>query len=196
MKKRKATIKRETAETKINLSLNIDGTGTSAIKSPLPFLNHMLTLFAKHGLFDLKIVASGDVEVDQHHLTEDLGICLGEAIKKSLGDKKGIRRYGFVLLPMDEALASISLDISGRPFLSLKVPERRRKGEFDTEVLKEFLKGFINHSGITLHINLLSGENFHHIMEAIFKGLAKALDSATGIDPRIKTSIPSTKGKI
>lgn len=196
MKKRKITIRRETAETKINLSLNIDGTGTSAIKSPLPFLNHMLTLFAKHGLFDLKIVASGDVEVDQHHLTEDLGICLGEAIKKSLGDKKGIHRYGFALLPMDEALASISLDISGRPFLSLKVPERRRKGEFDTEVLKEFLKGFINHSGITLHINLLSGENFHHIMEAIFKGLAKALDSATGIDPRIKTSIPSTKGKI
>ncbi len=196
MKKRKTTIKRKTAETKINLFINIDGKGTSAIKTPLPFLNHMLTLFAKHGLFDLKIVASGDVEVDQHHLTEDLGICLGEAIKKSLGDKKGIRRYGFVLLPMDESLAAISLDISGRPFLSLKVPKRRRKGEFDAELLEEFLKGFVNHSGITLHINLLSGENLHHIMEAIFKGLGKALDGATGIDPRIKTSIPSTKGEI
>ena len=196
MKKRKAIIKRETSETKINLSLNIDGRGTSSIKNPLPFLNHMLTLFAKHGLFDLKIVASGDIEVDQHHLTEDLGICLGEAIKKSLGDKKGIQRYGFALLPMDEALVAISLDISGRPFLSLKIPQRRRKGEFDTELLKEFLKGFANHSGITLHIHLLSGENFHHIMEVIFKGLAKALDSATRIDPRIKTSIPSTKGSI
>ena len=196
MKKRKATIKRETSETKIALSLELDGKGKGEVKSPLGLLNHMLILFAKHGLFNLKIVASGDIEVDQHHLSEDLGICLGEAIKKALGDKKGICRFGFAMLPMDEALVAISIDISGRPFLSYNVPKRRRKGEFDTELLEEFFKGLVNHSGITLHINLLYGENLHHIIEAIFKGLARTLDQATKIDQRIKSSIPSTKGSI
>ena len=196
MKKRKATIKRETSETKIALSLELDGKGKGEVKSPIGLLNHMLNLFAKHGLFNLKIVACGDIEVDQHHLSEDLGICLGEAIKKALGDKKGICRFGFAMLPMDEALVAISIDISGRPFLSYNVPKRRRKGEFDTELLEEFFKGLVNHSGITLHINLLYGENLHHIIEAIFKGLARTLDQATKIDQRIKSSIPSTKGSI
>jgi len=193
---RGARIERQTSETKISLSWELDGEGLSKIKSPLPFLNHMLVLLAKHGFFNLRIIATGDVEVDPHHLTEDLGICLGEALKKALGDKKGICRYGFTLLPMDEVLVAISLDISGRPFLSLKMPKKRRKGAFDIELLKEFLKGFVNQSGITLHINLISGENLHHIIEAIFKGLGKALDAATKIDPRAKNTIPSTKGKI
>ncbi|MCK4245475.1 MAG: imidazoleglycerol-phosphate dehydratase HisB [Candidatus Omnitrophica bacterium] len=196
MKKRKATIKRETSETKIALSLEIDGEGKGKIKSPIGLLNHMLILFAKHGLFNLKIVATGDIEVDQHHLSEDLGICLGEAVKKALGNKKGICRFGFAMLPMDEALVAISIDISGRPFLAYNVPKRRRKGEFDTELLKEFFQGFVNHSGITLHINLLYGENLHHIIEATFKGLARTLDEATKIDQRIKSGIPSTKGRI
>jgi len=196
MKKRKIKISRKTTETQIKVELNLDGSGKSKIDTGIAFLDHMLTLWSKHGLFDLNLSAKGDLEVDYHHTVEDLGICLGTSIKKALGNKKGISRYGHSIIPMDEALAAISLDISGRPFLIYKVKIRHKKiGDFPINLIEELFRALINKAEITLHINQLEGKDPHHIIEAIFKGFAKALSMATRINPKVK-SIPSTKGKL
>ena len=189
-------VKRKTTETDVTLKLNVDGSGKYSIKTPVPFLTHMLELFSKHGLFDIEIIASGDVEIDFHHTVEDIGICLGEAFNKALGKKEKIKRYGEAKVPMDEALAQITLDISGRPHLTCNIPQIEDKvGQFDTELVEEFFQAFVNNSGITLHINLISGKNSHHIIEAVFKAFARALDAATLLDPRV-SGIPSTKGAL
>jgi len=192
--KRKAEIIRKTKETEIKIKLIIDGKGESRIDTGIGFLDHMLELFSKFSKIDLFVKGKGDLKVDEHHLIEDTGICLGQAIKKALGEKRGIYRFGFASLPMDEVLVQVSMDISGRPYLFFNVPSLKGKeGSFDTENVKEFLKGFVNHTGITLHINLIYGENLHHVNEAIFKGVAIALKSAIKIEDR---SFPSTKGII
>ncbi len=189
-------VKRKTTETDVTLKINIDGSGKYSIKTPVPFLTHMLELFSKHGLFDLEIIASGDIEIDFHHTVEDIGICLGEAFNKALGKKEKIKRYGEAKVPMDEALAQITLDISGRPHLTCNIPQIEDKvGQFDTELVEEFFQAFVNNSGMTLHINLISGKNSHHIIEAVFKAFARALDAATLLDPRV-SGIPSTKGAL
>jgi imidazoleglycerol-phosphate dehydratase len=194
MPKRTSTVKRKTGETNISLSLNIDGKGKSAVKTGIPFFDHMLTLFAKHGLFDLKLSAKGDIEVDYHHTVEDIGICLGQAFKEALGDKIGIVRYGESKVPMDEALAEVIIDISGRPHLTYNVPIKKTKFiDFDIEVVKEFFEAFVLNAGITIHVNLIRGNNTHHIIEAIFKAFAVTLSKACEIDPR-KKGVPSTKG--
>lgn len=192
---RKAEIKRKTAETDIVLTLDLDGTGKSDIDSGVGFLDHMLTLFAKHGRFDLQLACKGDTQVDDHHSVEDIGICLGEAFAKALGDKAGIRRYGSMLLPMDEALVLSSLDISGRAHLSYTASIRARKvGTFDTELAEEFWEAFVRSAKITLHIRQLAGRNAHHIIEGMFKSVARALCEAVSIDPALAGEIPSTKG--
>ncbi len=189
-------VKRKTTETNVTLKINIDGSGKYSIKTPVPFLTHMLELFSKHGLFDLEIIALGDIEIDFHHTVEDIGICLGEAFNKALGKKEKIKRYGEAKVPMDEALAQITLDISGRPHLTCNIPQIEDKvGQFDTELVEEFFQAFVNNSGMTLHINLISGKNSHHIIEAVFKAFARALDAATLLDPRV-SGIPSTKGAL
>lgn len=193
---REAEIVRETLETQITLKLNIDGTGESDINTRVGFLDHMLELFAKHSSFNLTVSATGDLHVDDHHVVEDIGICLGEAFKKAAGDKAGIRRFGNFAVPMYEALAQVDLDFCGRPYLLFRTPLRRGKvGTFDVELVEEFFHGFVNHSGTTLHINVSYGTNRHHIIEAIFKAVARALDIATGFDHRI-SGIPSTKGTL
>ncbi|MBR0050694.1 MAG: imidazoleglycerol-phosphate dehydratase HisB [Firmicutes bacterium] len=192
---RKAEIKRKTAETDIVLTLDLDGTGKSDIDSGVGFLDHMLTLFAKHGRFDLQLACKGDTQVDDHQSVEDIGICLGEAFAKALGDKAGIRRYGSMLLPMDEALVLSSLDISGRAHLSYTASIRARKvGTFDTELAEEFWEAFVRSAKITLHIRQLAGRNAHHIIEGMFKSVARALREAVSIDPALAGEIPSTKG--
>ena len=192
---RKAEIKRKTAETDIVLTLDLDGTGKSDNDSGVGFLDHMLTLFAKHGRFDLQLACKGDTQVDDHHSVEDIGICLGEAFAKALGDKAGIRRYGSMLLPMDEALVLSSLDISGRAHLSYTASIRARKvGTFDTELAEEFWEAFVRSAKITLHIRQLAGRNAHHIIEGMFKSVARALREAVSIDPALAGEIPSTKG--
>ncbi len=194
--KRKAQISRETRETQIQLSLNLDGNGNSNIHTGIGFLDHMLELFAKHGFFDLEVKAKGDLHVDAHHTTEDVGICLGQAFHQAVGDKTGMIRFGNFTVPMYEALARVDLDICGRPFLYYKTPlEFGKVGEFDIELTEEFFHGFVNHSGTTLHINVPYGTNQHHIIEAIFKAVAKALDIATHMDNRI-TGVLSTKGSL
>lgn len=192
---REAVITRNTAETKITLSLNLDGTGESQIDSDCGFLDHMLTLFAKHGRFDLQLKCDGDVNVDYHHTVEDIGICLGKAFCQALGDKKGIVRYGSFILPMDETLILCAADISGRDYLAygLEIPTQK-VGEFDTELTEEFMLGFVRNSGITLHIRQLAGTNSHHIIEGCFKCLARALKQAVSIDENFRDEIPSTKG--
>lgn len=194
MKKRRATIKRITAETRIIVSLNLDGRGKADIKTTIPFMDHMLSLFSKHSLTDLKISASGDTHIDEHHLVEDLGIVLGAAIKEALGKKKGISRYGNFLLPMDEALSYVALDLSGRPYFAYDVKFRKnaKKTGFDYSLIKEFFRAVSNSAGMNLHIRQLSGENNHHIAESIFKGFAKALAHAVKTDKRI-SGVPSTK---
>lgn len=193
---RKSEVSRETTETKIVLNLNIDGVGKYDISTPVPFLTHMLELMARHGLFDLSISANGDVEIDFHHTVEDIGICLGQAFKKASGNKKGIRRYGNADVPMDEALAEVSLDFSGRPYLVFNVKiERERVGTFDVELAEEFFQALANNAGITLHIDLVRGTNSHHCLEAIFKAFGRAMDMATSLDSRVN-SIPSTKGTL
>jgi imidazoleglycerol-phosphate dehydratase len=193
---RKADISRETRETQIRLNLNLDGNGTSNINTGVGFLDHMLELFAKHGFFDLEIEAKGDLHVDAHHTTEDVGICLGQAFQKAVGDKAGMVRFGSFTVPMYESLAKVDLDICGRPYLHYKTPlESGKVGKFDIELTEEFFHGFVNHSGTTLHINVPYGTNQHHIIEAIFKAVAKALDIATRIDTRI-TGVLSTKGSL
>jgi len=192
-----ATIKRKTAETDITLTLTLDGQGTSNIATGVPFFDHMLTLFAKHGLFDLEVAAKGDVEVDYHHTVEDVGLVLGEAFKQALGDKLGIRRYGFFILPMDESLARVVIDIGGRPHLvyEAEAPTMFVR-DFNIVLVKEFARAFSNALGANLHVKLEYGEEPHHVAEAIFKALARAIDIATQIDPRAATLLPSTKGKI
>jgi len=191
---RKAEIKRKTGETDVSLYINIDGTGKSEINTGIGFFDHMLSLFAKHGLFDLKIGASGDLDVDAHHTVEDVGIVLGQALKNAMGDKKSVRRYGTSYVPMDEALAMVSLDLSGRPFLVFKAEFTKDKaGAMDTELVEEFFRAVAFNSGITLHIAVLYGKNNHHIVEAVFKAFGRALDEATRRDERID-GVMSTKG--
>ena len=192
---RVADIKRKTAETDITLSLNLDGKGESKIDTGVGFFDHMLTLFAKHGGFDLEASCKGDLEVDAHHTVEDVGIALGSAFSTALGDKKGITRYGFFVLPMDEALLVTATDISGRSCLryELKVPSAA-VGNFDTELTREFFEAFVRNSNITLHINQLDGYNSHHIIEGAFKCFARAMKQAVAIDEKNKDAIPSTKG--
>lgn len=197
MKTRSATINRVTKETQIKLTFQLDGRGECNVRTTLPFLDHMLSLFVKHGLFDCKIDAKGDTEVDDHHLVEDIGICLGEALKKALGHKKGIVRFGFAQVPMDESLASVTLDLSGRPHLDYKVNVGRKKiKKFDIALIKEFLRALCFSGGFNLHVRLLEGSNLHHVFESIFKALGRALDVATAIDPRREGEVPSTKGSL
>lgn len=195
MKKRVATIRRKTKETDISLSLNLDGSGASKIRTPIPFFNHMLEALARHGLFDLEIKATGDVEVDDHHLVEDVGLCLGEVFTKSLGDKKGIRRYGHFTLPMDEVLSEAVVDFSGRPCLVYDAKLSGRIKNFDVALVLEFFQALTNSANINLHLRVRSRGNKHHMVESLFKAAAKALDMATQLDPRVQ-SIPSTKGSL
>lgn len=193
---RKMSVERVTKETQIKLSLEIDGKGEAKICTSVPFLDHMLDLFARHGLFDLQVEAKGDIDIDFHHTVEDIGIVLGEAFKKALGEKKGIRRYGHAVVPMDETLASVTVDLSGRPYLVYHVDLPKVKiGEFDVELAREFFQGFANTCGMNLHINVNYGSNVHHIIEACFKATARAMDQATQLDPRIE-GVLSTKGKL
>jgi len=193
---RQAKIERTTAETAISLDFLIDGTGISSIQTGVGFFDHMLTLMTKHGLFDLHVTCSGDLEVDQHHSVEDIGIALGQAFHEALGNKEGISRYATVSTPMDEALSAISIDISGRPYFVYNVEGLKDKvGNFDTELVEEFFQAFVSNAKVTLHINLAYGKNTHHMIESIFKGFGRALDQATLKNPRIK-GIPSTKGSL
>jgi imidazoleglycerol-phosphate dehydratase len=195
--KRIATVSRKTAETDISIVLAIDGTGASKISTGVGFFDHMLTLFAKHGLFDLTVKAKGDVDVDYHHTVEDVGLVLGQAFKKALGDKLGITRYGFFILPMDESLARVVVDVGGRPLLAYRVEAPSMfVRDFNLVLVKEFCRAFSNALGANLHVELIYGEEPHHIAEAIFKALGRAMDAATRIDPRAANLLPSTKGSL
>lgn len=189
------SITRKTAETDVTVTLNLDGTGSSSIDTGVGFLDHMLTLFAKHARFDLELTCKGDVQIDDHHSTEDTGICLGQALAAALGDKRGVARYGHALLPMDEALILAAVDLSGRDTLryGLDIPTEK-VGTFDTELVEEFLLAFMRSAGVTLHLRQLDGTNSHHIIEGAFKALARALRMAVAIDPAQANEIPSTKG--
>lgn len=196
MKKRTGRVERKTRETDITIQLNLDGEGKTAIDTGIPFFDHMLELFGRHGLFDLRVKARGDLAVDYHHTVEDLGICLGQAFLKALGDKKGISRYGSAVLPMDEALASVAVDCGGRSFLVYNPKIRRIKiGDFNVGLFKEFFRAFTDQARIALHINVLYGDDVHHVIEAVFKGLGRALRAAAELDPRVK-GVPSTKGRL
>jgi imidazoleglycerol-phosphate dehydratase len=192
---REATIERKTSETAIVLRLAVDGTGKSRLSSGIPFFDHMLALFARHGLFDLELDAKGDLEVDCHHTVEDTGITLGQALTKALGSKAGIRRYGFSYVPMDEALVRVVVDLSGRPFLSYNAPADVEPigGNFSFQLVEEFLRAVSVHGGMNLHVDILAGRDAHHMAEGVFKALARALDQATRVDPRV-VGVPSTKG--
>jgi imidazoleglycerol-phosphate dehydratase len=193
--KRKATIERKTKETEIKLGLNLNGKGQFKIDTGIPFMDHMLTLMTAHGYLDLQIKAKGDTEIDDHHTVEDLGICLGQAIDKALGKREGIRRYGEAAVPMDEALAKVVIDISNRPFLAYRVTfQEAKSGNFDVSLIKEFFRAVAFQAGITLHIDLLSGDEAHHVAESIFKAFGRALDQATGTEDRLGSDVPSTKG--
>lgn len=194
---RTASIERKTKETSISVQVNLDGTGQYEIQTGIGFLDHMLEQISKHSLIDLKVKAKGDLHVDLHHTTEDTGIAMGEAIAKALGDKKGIKRYAHALIPMDETLSRVVLDVSNRPYLVWNVKLKVEKlGEMDTELFKEWFQAFAQAAGITLHIENIYGDNSHHIIESCYKGLAKTLRSAFEIDQRMKDIIPSTKGTI
>lgn len=193
---RQATVERITNETKIMADLTVDGDGRAEMRTGVPFLDHMLSLFSVHGFFDLKLQAEGDLEIDAHHTVEDIGICLGGALSRALGDRKGIRRYGHAVVPMDEACAAVTLDLSNRPYLVYRVPPlASRVGQFETELVPEFFRAFSQHGGVTLHIEGLYGSNTHHILEAVFKAWGRALDRATRFDER-RTGIPSSKGAL
>lgn len=195
--KRKSAIDRKTNETKISISLNIDGTGKRKISTPVGFLNHMLDLFAKHGLFDLSLDATGDTYIDEHHTVEDIAIVLGEAFAKGLGDKRGIKRYGFFILPMDEALATVAVDFAGRYSFQFNCPFVREKvGDLSTELILHFWDAFAQNAKINLYIKVENGTNEHHKAEAVFKATARAIRMACEIDPRSKNQIPSTKGSL
>jgi imidazoleglycerol-phosphate dehydratase len=194
---RRATIARTTTETDVSVSVSLDGTGEASINTGVGFLDHMLELLARHALIDIEVKAKGDTHVDFHHTTEDVGIALGQAVRKALGDMKGITRYADVHLPMDETLTRVAMDVSGRPFLVWRTAFAAPKiGEFDTELVREFFQGFATHAAITLHVETLYGANAHHIAESCFKGLARALRVALAIDQRAADRLPSTKGRI
>jgi imidazoleglycerol-phosphate dehydratase len=194
---RKAALRRTTTETDVEVTLNLDGSGISAITTGIGFLDHMLELFARHARLDIDVAAKGDLNVDHHHTTEDVGITLGAAVKQAIGDFKGICRYADVHIPMDEALTRVAIDISGRPYLVFKVSFTHDKvGEFDTELVQEWFRAFAINAGLTLHVELLYGTNDHHIAESCFKGLARALRAAVAIDPRAANAVPSTKGRL
>jgi imidazoleglycerol-phosphate dehydratase len=194
---RQATIKRKTKETDIEVKVNLDGTGACSAKTGIGFFDHMLDLLARHSRIDISVKAAGDLHVDHHHTTEDVGIALGQAVKQALGDMAGITRYASVHMPMDETLSRVALDISGRPVLVFKVAFARDKiGEFDTDLVREWFQAFAMNAGITLHVETLYGDNGHHIAESCFKGLARALRTAIAIDPRAKGEVPSTKGSL
>ncbi len=193
---RRAELERSTKETRIRVAMNLDGTGSSTITTGVGFFDHMLTHIARHGLFDLEVKADGDLEIDGHHTVEDVGICLGKVFAKALGEPVGIRRYGHAVIPMDEALAEVSVDVSGRPFLAFDAKlTKGRVGEFDAELTEEFFRAFAVNSRITLHIVLRYGQNTHHCIEGIFKAFARALDDAVTLDPRV-VGVPSTKGML
>jgi imidazoleglycerol-phosphate dehydratase len=195
MTPRRAEIARATSETEIRVTLDLDGSGKAEVATGIGFLDHMLTALARHALLDLTVAARGDLHIDDHHTTEDVGIVLGQAVRQALGDKRGIRRYGAATIPMDEALAEAALDISGRPFLGWQVAFQRPKiGSFDTELVEEFFRAFAFNAGLTLHLTLKAGTNAHHVAEACFKALARALRMAVEPDPRSAGAIPSTKG--
>ena len=194
---RHARVERKTKETEITLHLNLDGTGASKVQTPIPFFSHMLEAWAKHGLMDLAVEASGDIEVDIHHTVEDVGIVLGQTLREALGDRKGIVRYGTAFVPMDEALIAASVDISGRPFLVFNVPvARTRVSNFDLDMLQEFFRALAFNAELTLHVTMHYGHNLHHITEAVFKAVGRALAEATRINPRIADQVPSTKGSL
>jgi len=194
---RAASISRRTAETDVSVSIVLDGTGRCAVSTGIGFLDHMLELFGRHGLFDLDVKVTGDLHVDQHHSAEDTGIALGQAFAQALGDKRGIARYADLHLPMDEALTRVAVDISGRPFLVFRTAFRVEKiGQFDTELVREWFQAFAMNAGLTLHVETLYGDNAHHIAESCFKGLARALRKAVAIDPREEGRVPSTKGSL
>jgi imidazoleglycerol-phosphate dehydratase len=191
---RKAEVKRKTKETEVSLKLDLDGSGRHSIETGIPFFDHMLSLTAYHGRLDLTLKAKGDIGVDGHHTVEDVGICLGDGIRKALGEGRGIQRYGMAMIPMDETLVSVVVDFSMRPCLVFQMKLRRAKiGTFDLELVEEFLKALCNHCKITLHVNLLYGKNSHHMVEAVFKGMGRALREAVSLDPRT-SQVPSTKG--
>ncbi|MEE9286709.1 MAG: imidazoleglycerol-phosphate dehydratase HisB [Gammaproteobacteria bacterium] len=197
MSNRSARVKRETKETQIEVTVGIDGKGSSTIDTGIPFLDHMLDQVARHGMMDLTIHAQGDLKVDAHHTVEDIGITLGQALLQALGEKKGIRRYGHAYVPLDEALSRVVLDCSGRPSMDYNVTfPRARIGNFDVDLLREFFQGFVNHALVTLHIDTLRGRNAHHIAETLFKAFGRALRMALEIDPRSEGALPSTKGSL
>lgn len=193
---RRATIERTTTETEVRVDLTLDGTGRGRIRTTIPFLDHMLTLLAKHGFFDLTVQAKGDTEIDDHHTVEDIGIVMGDALKQALGTKERVCRFGWASVPLDETLAQVSVDLSGRPYLvyHVELPQRRIKA-FDLGLFEDFFQAFATHAALNLHVNVLYGRNPHHIMEAVFKALAKALDQATALDERV-TGVLSTKGRL
>ncbi len=194
---RTATIDRNTLETQISVTVNLDGTGNKNFETGLPFLEHMLHQVARHGLIDLTIIAKGDLDIDAHHTVEDIGITMGQAVKEAIGDKAGIRRYGHAYVPLDEALSRVVIDFSGRPGLEYNVNfERPRVGDFDVELFREFFQGFANHAQVTLHIDNLKGKNAHHQIETVFKAFGRAMRMAVELDPRMKGATPSTKGSL
>lgn len=194
---RRASVSRETKETQISIELNLDGNGQADLQIGVPFLEHMLDQVARHGMFDLKIAAKGDLEIDAHHTVEDVGITLGQAFTQALANKQGIRRYGHAYVPLDEALSRVVLDCSGRPGIEYHVDyPRARVGDFDVDLVFEFFQGFINHAHITLHIDNIRGRNAHHIAETIFKAFGRALRTAVELDPRLGDTVPSTKGAL
>ena len=194
---RSASISRKTAETDVSVSVGLDGSGRAAIATGVGFLDHMLELFARHGLFDVDVTVAGDLHVDQHHSAEDCGIALGQAFAEALGDKRGVTRYADIHLPMDEALTRVCVDISGRPFLVFRTAFRVEKiGQFDTQLVREWFQAFAMNAGLTLHVETLYGDNAHHVAESCFKGLARALRLAVAVDPREGGRVPSTKGSL
>jgi imidazoleglycerol-phosphate dehydratase len=194
---RQASLRRTTQETDIEVAIDLDGRGTASVRTGVGFLDHMLDLLARHARIDLKVAASGDLDVDPHHTTEDVGIALGQAVRQALGDMRGISRYGDVHLPMDEVLTRVAVDISGRPFLVFRTAFAHDKiGTFDTELVKEWFQAFAVNAGLTVHVETLYGSNDHHVAESCFKGLARALRAAVAIDPRAAEEVPSTKGRL
>ena len=197
MAERKASVKRDTLETRIQVSINLDGKGESKLDTGVPFLEHMLDQVARHGLIDMDIQAKGDNYIDDHHTVEDLGITLGQAISQAVGDKKGIRRYGHAYVPLDEALSRVVVDFSGRPGLEMHADfQRSHIGQFDVDLFHEFFQGFVNHAQVTLHIDCIRGNNAHHVAETIFKAFGRALRMALELDPRMQGMMPSTKGSL
>ena len=194
---RTATVSRNTRETQISVSLNLDGTGASKLDTGLPFLDHMLDQVARHGMIDLEIAAKGDLHIDAHHAVEDVGITFGQALSQALGDKRGVRRYGHAYVPLDEALSRVALDLSGRPGLVFQVKfSRAWVGDFDVDLVREFFQGFVNHALVTLHVDNLRGDNAHHQCETVFKAFGRALRAAVEADPRAAGTVPSTKGSL